>query len=189
MALTIKQTKFCQEYLIDLNATQAAIRAGYSKKTAMEQGYQLLHKTSVQQCLQQLQSELQTKTGITQERVLQEYAKIAFFDIRQIFDGDGNLIDISEFNNEAAGAVVSIEIDKTKTSFYSGETSSSTEQTVTKKIKIADKKGALDSLAKHLGMFEKDNKQSVPDILPASTLDSLSFEQLYQLKYGSKPKT
>lgn len=68
--LTDKQEKFCQEYLIDLNATQAAIRAGYSKKTANEQGAQNLAKLSVQARLKELQSARQERTEITQDYVL-----------------------------------------------------------------------------------------------------------------------
>lgn len=154
--MTAKQEKFAHEYLIDLNATQAAIRAGYSIKTAMEQGYQLLQKTSVQEFIQDLQLKLQTKTGITQEKVLAEFAKIAFFDIRKAYTVNGGLKNIHEFDDDVAGAVVGIETyDVTVEDVVIG---------TTKKIKIADKKGALDSLAKHLGMFEKDNAQKKPEL-------------------------
>ena len=70
--LTDKQKRFCDEYLIDLNATQAAIRAGYSEKTAMEQGYQLLQKTSVQEYIQQKQAERAKRTELTQDFVIKE---------------------------------------------------------------------------------------------------------------------
>lgn len=84
--LTEKQRKFCEEYLIDLNATKSAIRAGYSEKTAMEQGYQLLQKTSVQEEIQRAMDERSKRTEITADRVLQELAHIAFDDIKNYLD-------------------------------------------------------------------------------------------------------
>ena len=78
--LTPKQKKFCNEYLIDLNATQAAIRAGYSKKTANEQGARLLARVSVTEYLQKRLADRQQRTEITQDRVLQELAGIGFAD-------------------------------------------------------------------------------------------------------------
>ena len=78
MALTLKQERFVQEYLVDLNATQAAIRAGYTKKRASELGYQLLHKSTVQAALQSAILRRSERTEITQDRVLQELAQVAF---------------------------------------------------------------------------------------------------------------
>jgi phage terminase small subunit len=72
MALTVKQEAFVREYLIDLNATQAAIRAGYSAKTAMEQGYQLLQKTSVAAAIAEVQSERAEKCAVDATWVLRE---------------------------------------------------------------------------------------------------------------------
>ena len=79
--MTDKQKKFVDEYLIDLNATQAAIRAGYSPKTANEQGARLLTNVSVQHYLEQKQAVIDRRTGISQERVVRELAKIAFVNI------------------------------------------------------------------------------------------------------------
>ena len=76
--LTAKQQRFCDEYLIDLNATQAAIRAGYSPKTAEQLAYQLLQKTSVQNHISELQKKREERTEITQDSVLHELALIAF---------------------------------------------------------------------------------------------------------------
>lgn len=78
MPLNEKQKRFVLEYLIDLNATQAAIRAGYSKKTAYSMGQENLKKPEIQKAIQAKQNKLQNKLEITQERVLQELAQIAF---------------------------------------------------------------------------------------------------------------
>lgn len=78
MSLNEKQKRFVLEYLIDLNATQAAIRAGYSKKTAYSMGQQNLKKPEIQKAIQAKQNKLQHKLEITQERVLGELAQVAF---------------------------------------------------------------------------------------------------------------
>lgn len=79
--LTEKQKRFCDEYLIDLNATQAAIRAGYSARTANEQGARLLANVSVQEYIARKMAERSRRTGVNQDRVVLELAKIAFVKI------------------------------------------------------------------------------------------------------------
>lgn len=88
MALTVKQERFVEEYLVDLNATQAAIRAGYSSKTAEQMGYQLLQKTSVQKALREAIDKRSKRTGITQEKVIEEIGKIAFAKAHDYSDAD-----------------------------------------------------------------------------------------------------
>lgn len=143
--LTKKQKRFCEEYLIDLNATQAAIRAGYSDRTANEQAARLLANVSIQKYVSHLMFEREKRTEITQDRVLKEYAKIAFLDPRKFYDEDGNLKKVTELDEEVASALVGIDVVETK---IDGEA-----LTVVRKVKFSDKKGALDSIARHLGMF------------------------------------
>lgn len=153
--LTPKQEQFCQEYLIDLNATQAAIRAGYSEKTAQEIGSENLSKPIIQNRISELQLSLQTKTGITQARVLEEFAKIAFFDIRKIYGDDGQLLPISEIDDQSAAAICGVES-------YEEKAQAGEEEFVTgvvRKVKITDKIKALENLGKHLGIYGKDNSQ------------------------------
>lgn len=150
--LNDKQKRFCEEYLIDLNATQAAIRAGYSQKTAGQIGEQNLKKLEIQEYLQKRKQELQEVTGITQKRVLEEYAKIAFVDIRKFYNQDGALKAITDLDDDAAGALAGVEVYEEKVSDPDAD-----ENVVagsTKKIKTYDKVKALDSLARHLGMFK-----------------------------------
>ena len=82
--MTPKQIRFVEEYLIDLNATQAATRAGYSAKRAAEQGYQLLQKTTVQQAIQNAQQARSKRTEITQDEVIEGLRKEA------TLEGDGS---------------------------------------------------------------------------------------------------
>jgi phage terminase small subunit len=76
--LTEKQRRFCEEYLVDLNATQAATRAGYSPKTAYRIGHELLQKTSVQECVRGLRAEQSKRTCITADDVVNELKNVAF---------------------------------------------------------------------------------------------------------------
>ncbi len=155
--LTDKQERFVQEYLIDLNATQAAIRAGYSEKTAGQIGEQNLKKLEIQNAIHVAQQEISKRTDITIDRVLNEYAKIAFSDVRNILTTDGGLKDAFEWDDETAGAVASIKSFEV--------TSPEGEKLGTnREIKMYDKLRALDSIGKHLGFFETDNKQKQSQI-------------------------
>lgn len=157
--LTDKQEMFCREYIIDLNASQAAIRAGYSKATAKEQASRLLTNVNISNRVMELKSNRSIDTGITANRVLEEYAKIAFFDIRESFDVDGGLIHIKQLDDKSAGAISSI-----KSSEEWAEDGSGNKVIIgtLKEIKVFDKIRALQDLGKHLGLFEKDNDQSKP---------------------------
>jgi len=86
MNLTEKHKRFCEEYLIDLNATQAAIRAGYSRKTANEQGAQNLAKLSILEYIQERQKAIADKLHINQETVLEGYRRLAFYNARIFYD-------------------------------------------------------------------------------------------------------
>lgn len=142
--LTPKRQKFVDEYLVDLNATQAAIRAGYSKKTANPAAGRLLSNVSIQTAIQEGRQKLQARTEITQDRVVEELAAIAFFDPRELFDGDGNLIPVQDLPRNVAVALAGIE---TVTEL------NGTEVLHNKKYKFAQKIQALVQLGKHLGMF------------------------------------
>lgn len=166
--LTDKQQRFVEEYMIDLNAAQAAIRAGYSVNTAKEIGCENLTKPNIQEAIQKRKIELSEATDITAKRVLEEYAKIAFSDVRELFTPDNNLYDIRQLDDKTAGAISSIEVDvMTMSGMAVGDT---------KKIKMYDKIRALDALGKHIGLFEKDNKQK-----------NLEVTNVIQLGAGVKP--
>ena len=148
--LTAKQQKFVDEYLIDLNATQAAIRAGYSPDTAKEQGYQLLHKTSLSSAIAQAIAYRSRRTGITQDRVLREMAKVAFVNANDVIDPDSATVRADATEEDLA----CIQAVKVKTS--ESEMGSSSER----EIKLYDKMRALEMLGKHLGLFDKRGQDS-----------------------------
>lgn len=144
--LTDKQERFCQEYLVDLNATQAAIRAGYaSGKTAEVQGARLLGNAKVRAKIDQLKLGREQATGITAERVLKEIAKLAFFDPRKLLNGDGTPKQIHELDDDTAAAVAGIDI-VTKGNDDVGFAD-------IMKIKLADKGQNLERLGRHLKLF------------------------------------
>lgn len=151
--LTPKQKRFVDEYLVDLNAAQAAIRAGYSEKTAKEIGCENLTKPNIAAAIEEERLKLGKRTNITQERVLQEYGRLAFLDIRKAFDDNGNLKHIQDLDDDTAAAIAGLEVQVEKSKGTDEEGKSLLEITRTHKIKLSDKKGALDSIAKHLGMF------------------------------------
>jgi phage terminase small subunit len=152
MNLTEKQKRFCDEYLIDLNATQAAIRAGYSRKTANEQGAQNLAKLSVQEYMREKQKSLANKLQITQEMVLEGYRRLAFYDVRKFYDENNNLLDVSKLDDETAFALTGVDVTEEKAmNVVTG---------YTKKIKMSDRKGALDSICRVLG-FNAPEKVSI----------------------------
>ncbi len=103
MSLTPKQERFVAEYLIDLNATQAAIRAGYSEKTAQQQGSRLLLNVLVQEAIAKGREKTAAKLEITKERIVEELAKIAFADIRKAVRWGKSPIDTTSENASPNG--------------------------------------------------------------------------------------
>lgn len=186
--LTAKQQRFCDEYLIDLNATQAAIRAGYSKKTANEQGARLLVNVSIQKKISELQKEREKRTEITQDSVLHELALIAFAkasDYARVVEKDAMV--------EVDGNMVPVlDEDGNQVKYRTVEPILTDELTEDQKKAIAViKKGrdgfeikpyskiqALELLGKHLGMFTE--KVEVKNTTP-NAFEGLTTEELKKL--------
>ena len=146
MNLTPKQQRFIEEYLIDLNATQAARRAGYSEKTARNIACENLAKPDIQEAIAQAMAKRAERTQVTADRVVEEFAKIGFANSCDFFDWGPDGITVkgkADLTPEQQAAVAEVSQTTTKDGG-------------TVKIKLHDKRGALDSLARHLGMF-KDN--------------------------------
>lgn len=157
--LTGKQELFCIEYMVDLNATQACIRAGYSEHTAKDIGCQNLAKLNIQERIQELMKRRSDKTGITAEKVINEIAKIAFSNMQDFTDNSNGVVNINNLDQDKTACISSIETSK----MVIGEGEGSVTFT---KVKLYDKLSALDKLAKHLGMYERDNSQKQLLIAP-----------------------
>ena len=188
MALTAKQDRFVEEYLIDLNATQAAIRAGYSEKTAQEQGSRLLSNVMVAKAIEAAQKERSERTEITQDMVLQELAKIGFADIRKAVNWGRSPIDTeSEHANPNGLRMYPVELVASET--IDDDTAAAiSEVSLTQsgiKIKMIDKKAALDSIGKHLGMFTEkvDHISSDGTMTPKAAVE-LTDDQLAKIIAG-----
>ena len=143
MALNPKQQRFCEEYLIDLNATQAAIRAGYSVKTANEQGARLLVNVSVSREIERLQAVQSRRTGITADRVIRELAKIAFVDPDRVINADDGTIK-ADATDEDKAAIQGVKVKRS---------SSMNGDSFENEVRLYDKTKALELLGKHLGLF------------------------------------
>lgn len=150
--LTAKQQKFISEYMVDLNATQAAIRSGYSQKTAGFIGHENLRKPIIQQAIEEFKSALSRQTDITIERCLREYGRLAFLDIRKAFDDDGNLKAIKDMDDDTAAAISGLEFEQ----LYEGKGEERENVGRLAKIKLNDKARALQDIMRHLGGFGKD---------------------------------
>lgn len=160
--LTEKQQRFVDEYLIDLNATQAAIRAGYSVKTANEQGSQNLVKLSIQQAIAERMAERSKRTGINQDRVVLELAKIAFVKITDVVDSQGRII--STATDDDLACIESVKYKESK---------SDTGSSVEREIKVASKLKALELLGKHLGMWNDKLDVNITQPIVISGEDAL----------------
>lgn len=174
MKLTPKQAAFVQEYLVDLNATQAAIRAGYSEDTAKAIGHENLTKPDIAQAIQAAMDLRAERTGITADRVLVELARMGFADIRQIFTEGGQLKDVASLPPEVAASVQSVEV-VTRPSAEVDEHGNRTIEYV-HKIKLADKKGPLELLAKHLAILVDRVEHTGKDGGPIETADVTESE-------------
>ena len=153
--LTPKQQRFVDEYLKDLNATQACIRAGYSKKTAEVIGCNQLSKVKIQQAVQERRNELQAKAQIDQEGIIKRYMMLTDYHITDFFNDDGTMKPLSEIPKEKLYAIQGFKTEVKKMKLSDEEIV----ETLIKEFKLSTKRDALDSLARHLGMFEKDNAQ------------------------------
>ncbi|MGD0661675.1 MAG: terminase small subunit [Syntrophorhabdales bacterium] len=147
--LTKKQRVFIAEYQKDFNGTQAAIRAGYSPRTANEQAARLLTFANVKEAVEAgLEARLR-KAGVTAEKVLTELARIAFHDIRTLYNEEGGLKHPDEWDDAAAAAVAGIEVLEE----FEGRGDDRAQKGCTKKVRTYDKVKALEDLGKHLKLF------------------------------------
>lgn len=161
--MTAKQKRFCEEYLIDLNATQAAIRAGYSPDSARQSGADNMKNPYIRAHIDRTMAERSKRTGVNADRVVRELAKIAFVNASDVIDADDATLKADAVPEDLA-AIQSV---KVKTFGEDG---------LEREIKLADKLKALELLGKHLGMFE--DRLKVSGQLNTGKLDSI-LEQLH----------
>jgi phage terminase small subunit len=177
VALPPRQQRFVDEYLVDLNGTQAAIRSGYSPNGAEVAGSRLLRNAKVAAALAAAQRERAERTTISQDHVLRALASIAFSDIRKLFDDEGNLLAPHEIPDDMIPALASLTI---RVQREDGGAS-------VVRIRMGNKIRALTLLGKHLGVF-KEPKQTAPPLLniDPSKLANLSDDDVAREIQGGK---
>lgn len=151
--LTIKQEKYVQGLFAGLSQREAYKQAynceNMTDKTIDEAACKLSNNPKIVTRLKELTDELKNRNIITIERVMQEYAKLGFFDPRNLFRPDGSPKEITELDDETAAALAGLDVQEV----YEGYGEDRKFVGYTKKYKLTDKKAALDSIAKCLGMF------------------------------------
>ncbi len=148
---TPKQAEFVRQYLVDLNATAAAIRAGYSERTAKSQGQRLLTNVDVSAAIAAAQAEREQRTEITQDRVVSELAKIAFGSARDVMEWGPNGVIFKksdDLTDDQAAGIAEV-------------SESTTKDGGSLKLKRHDKVKALELLGRHLGMFTDKVKNEI----------------------------
>ena len=155
MQLTDRQRAFIDEYLLDLNATKAAVRAGYAPSHASNAGFDLRKHPLVSAEIARRQAERAQHSHITEQQVLLEIARLAFNDPRQAFDANGALLPVQDWPDNLAAAVASVKVLESKSADGSvvGEV---------KEIKFWDKGKQLELAARHLGLLKDRLEISTP---------------------------
>ncbi len=146
MGLNPKQAAFVREYLVDLNATQAAIRAGYSKKTAGVQGHELLKKPEIAAAVAAKGKSAADRAGATAEEILRELGRIGFSDAGQILDERGNCRTLNEMPEDIRRCISSVR--------FSGDGGT--------EVKFWPKNQALELLGKYRAMWTEKTELSGP---------------------------
>ena len=178
--LTAKQERFVDEYLVDLNATAAARRAGYSEKTAEVIGYENLRKPQIMAAIHERQQNLQGKLEITQEAVLQELASIAF----------ANGTDFVTVTGAGLLCVkATSEVPKNKLPAIAGIKYSQ----LGIEIKLHDKVRALELLGKHLGVFATGGsaaaaeENNIFEVIEQSTREEIDTNEIPEIEPPAEP--
>ena len=172
--MTDAQKRFCDEYLIDLNATRA-YKVAYPNckkdETAKSAGSRLLTNVNVQNYISKKMKEREKRTEVTQDMVIKELAKIAFLDIRKLYTENGQLKNVADIDDDTAGAISSLETLEE----YDGYGDEREKIGDTQKVKLLDKTKALELLGRHLGIFndkldvnvkeKEEKKNAISDIV------------------------
>lgn len=172
--MTDAQKRFCDEYLIDLNATRA-YKVAYPNckkdETAKSAGSRLLTNVNVQNYISEKMKEREKRTEVTQDMVIKELAKIAFLNIRKLYTENGQLKNVADIDDDTAGAISSLETLEE----YDGYGDERAKIGDIQKVKLLDKTKALELLGRHLGIFndkldvnvkeKEEKKNAISDIL------------------------
>jgi phage terminase small subunit len=155
--LTSKALKFCDEYIIDYNGTRAAKAAGYSDRTASVQAHNLLQDERIQARISQNLKEQQQRTQTDADKIVEEFAKVGFSNIKNYFNDQGELIAIQELD-----PVYSAAIKKIKETEY--KSANSDDSRIVREYELHDKLKALENLGNHFRIYDKDKPMALDEI-------------------------
>ena len=171
MALTPKQQRFCEEYLIDMNGTQAAIRAGYQPSNANVYSSELLADPNISEYLNHLRNERSIRTKIDADWLLARLAAEAVADVKDIFDDEGNLKPVAEWPEMfRVGLVTGIDVEREKVEVSTRETGQAHDERVIEaietrtritKVKLSDRIKRLELIGRHIGVQAFRDKVAV----------------------------
>lgn len=191
--LTAKQRAFVREYLIDMNATQAAIRAGYSEATAAQIGAENLTKPNIEAAISAAMDLRAKRTGITADRVLLELAKIGFADIRKAIKWQGTLVTEEDQPDGGDTLVIKNVVTNNVTLVSSDDIDDETAAAISEisqntsggiKLKLHDKRAALVDIGKHLGMFTDKVEHTGKDGGPIEIADMSDVERARRVAFA-----
>jgi phage terminase small subunit len=171
--VTPMQLLFCHEYLVDLNATKAARRAGYSTKTARIIAVKLMQKPLIKAIIQNGMNKRAKKIGVDADKVLRELSRIGFSDLRDMFEENGQIKEVSKWPHHIARCIASIEVEET----FEGHGENRVWTGYTKKVKFWDKVRALELLGKHKVLFSDRTIHTVVKTLEDVIAGSWEKEQ------------
>lgn len=174
--LTAKQRTFVNEYLVDLNGTRAAVRAGYSPATAQEQGSRLLSKVMVRRAVQEAMRARAARTQTTADEVVRELRLIAFSSVRNYEVGEGRRLRVRRGADPGASRAVQAFKRTVRTRTTGRGDQQTTEVVVETEVRLWDKPRALVALGQHLGMFNTPGPDPIHDLiakLPADVAQHL----------------
>ncbi|KPK09577.1 MAG: hypothetical protein AMS20_00200 [Gemmatimonas sp. SG8_28] len=186
MELTPKQELFVRAYLKDLNATSAAIAAGYSPKTARAMGYENLTKPHIQEALADQLADMMARTGIEAQDVLEEIRRLAYSDMRDYVSWGPDhvtLVESSTLTEEQARAVKKVKMTETSTTVVQKDGSERTTSRTQVEFELHDKVDALTKLGQYLKLFmqaqdgpETGDERGVALLSPERPDKVLTFE-------------
>jgi phage terminase small subunit len=162
--LEIKQQRFVDEYMVDLNATAACVRAGYSPASATNRGSLLLDNANIRACIDRRMAEASRRTGVNADRVIRELARISFANPADAIADDGSISHDASEDDKAA-----IQSIKVKTT--TGKNGTTTER----EVRFYDKNKSLELLMRHAGMLIERKQVDVH-----KTIETMTSEQREQ---------
>jgi phage terminase small subunit len=149
--MTRKQQLFVREYLVDLNGAKAAERAGYSRKTARQHAARLLTNVYISAEIERATAARMQRLEITADRVLQELAKLAFVDIRKLFNADGSMKRIHEIDGNTAAAIKSFECFERQIDLNA----------FMQRVRAVARLEGMQLLAQHLGIVSDEHREKL----------------------------